>query len=68
MFGNGGKGDICWEGVVAHLYFGVGGFDIVSFEGRSTHQAGIGDHSQTPDINLVGMSIVGVICINKGVL
>lgn len=68
MFGDGRKGDISWEGVVAHLYFSVGGFDVVGFEGRSAHQAGVGDNSQTPDVDLVRVSIVGVVYMYKGVL
>lgn len=33
------------EGVITHFDFGIGHFDIIGFEGRTTNQTSIGDYS-----------------------
>lgn len=63
VLGSGGEGNVVWECIVAHLDPVIGGFDIVSLEGRSAYQAGIGDDSQTPDIHFVGMPQGLIICM-----
>lgn len=56
------------EGVVAHLNFAVSGLHVIGFERRTADQAGIGDDSQTPDVNFVGVAGVGTIWVEEGVL
>lgn len=51
------------EGVIAHFYFGIGSFDVVGFERRTANQASISNNPQTPDIDFVGVPIVGMVCI-----
>jgi hypothetical protein len=60
MFGDVGDGNVIWEGVVAHFDFVVGGFDVVGFEGRTSHDAGVGDHSQTPNVDFIGVSDINI--------
>lgn len=49
------------EGVITHLYLGVGGLYVVRFERRATYKASIGDNPQAPDIYFVGVPVVGMI-------
>jgi len=53
------------KGIVTHLDLGIGGFDVIRLKGRSPHQASISNNPQTPNINLVGMTAIGMICIRE---
>ena len=63
-----GKITLLREAIAAHLYLAVGGLHIRRFEGRLSHQASICNNTQTPDIDFVGVSLVGVVFITKAVL
>lgn len=68
VLGGGGEGDVFREGVVTHLDAVVGGLHIVGLERWPSHQAGVGNHSQTPDVHFIGVSQGGIICIEEGIL
>ena len=50
-----------WERIVAHFYFRVGSFYVICFKGRTTSQTSIGNDSQAPNVDLIGVSIIGVV-------
>ena len=49
------------ERVVAHLNLGVRSLDVVGLKRRASHDAGVGDDPQTPDVNFVRVPCVDVI-------
>jgi hypothetical protein len=49
------------EGVITHLYLGVGGLYVVGFERRAAYKTSIGDNPQAPNIYFVGVSVVGMV-------
>jgi hypothetical protein len=61
VFGHVRDGDMVGEGVVAHLDLAVGGLDVVGLEGRPSYQTGVGDYSETPDVDLVGVTDIDVV-------
>ena len=61
MLGSSGDRDMLREGKIAHLDLSVSSFNIVSFKRRTTNHTSIGYNSKTPDINLIGVTIVGMI-------
>lgn len=54
------------KAVIANLDLLVGGLDLVGFEGRLPEQQGVGDDPQTPDVDLVGVSLFA--CMRSTVL
>jgi hypothetical protein len=62
----GGGGDAALgEGVVADFDLFVGGLHLVGLEGRPSEQQGEGNDAQTPDIDLIGVSLLA--CMTPGV-
>jgi hypothetical protein len=56
------------EGIVAYFDLTVSGLDVVGLEGGSAYQTGVGYHTQTPDVNFVGVAQVGVVWVRKELL